>query len=80
MKQIVVWSNKIRSPFLGHEFRQLSVFVPSFERWSVRAETIVGYEVSDLVSDFDGMHSRNLHFVILGFGLTFYRSWNSDGR
>jgi hypothetical protein len=80
VRQIVVWSNKVRLPIEWDKRRQLSVFVPSFDRWSLRAETVLGYEVIDLENHMDGMHSRTIHVVVLGFGFAFYTHWNGDGR
>jgi len=75
-----LWSNKRTLPIEWSPARSLSLALPSLKGSLLSAETKVGYEKVDLESYMDGVHKRNVHLVILGFGLVFKTEWNSDGR
>jgi hypothetical protein len=78
--EIVLWSNNVALPVAWKKSRQLVISTPSISKGVLLANTVIGYQEQDFCNHYDGLHTRTLSFVVLGFGLTLKVKWDDDGR
>jgi hypothetical protein len=74
-----LWSNKQALPSRGSPARSLHLALPLFKDGVLDAPTRIGLEKVDKRNYMDGIHKRNLHLQVFGFGLVLKKEWNSDG-